>query len=139
MKIAILFIFLIIAGMSVNSQNSWKVRLNNKTLLSAKEESETANLKKITAAEWKKNGNLELTYTEKAEPGMWKRSFLFYDEKDNQLLSKENTMHAKIPVSTLRKLFSGKKELRIYTIVAPVNPSMAVRVRRVHLCTLQLP
>jgi hypothetical protein len=120
------------------SQNSWKIKLNNKLLLSASQESETANSKRISPADWKKNGNLELTYKVVEERGKWKRSFLFYDESDNQLLTKENTLHVKIPLSLLRKLFSDKKELRIYTVVSPVDPHIAVRIRRVHLCTLQL-
>ncbi len=130
---------LIPAGNHLQVQgNSWRVKLNNTLLLAANKEDEKANTRKVKLTEWKKNGWLAISYTE-SELKTWIRSFLFFDEKDNQLLAKDSTTFAKIPVATLRKLFTGKKELRIYTIVAPVDPNIAIRIRRVHLCTLKLP
>jgi hypothetical protein len=118
--------------------NSWKIKLNTKTILSTSKEDENANTKKIKSTDWKKNGKLEIIFTE-AEPGVWWRSFLFFDENDNQLLAKDSTTHAIVSMAYLRKLFAGKKEIHIYTSIAPVDPSIAIRARRVHLCTLKLP
>jgi len=119
-------------------EDSWKIKLNNKLLLATSKEDENANSKKLTSAEWKKNGYLEINFTE-SDPTSWKRSFLFYDEQDNQLLTKNNLTYSKVSIVSLRKLFAGKKEIRIYTIVSPRDPNIAIRIRRVHLCTLQLP
>jgi hypothetical protein len=120
-----------------DAQDSWKVKLNNKLLLATSREDERANRKTVKSSEWKKSGWLEIRYKE-ADPGFWKRYFLFNDEEDHQLLTKDSVTHAKIAIASLRKLFAGKKEIRIYTIVSPLDPNIAVRLRRVHLCTLHL-
>ncbi len=118
--------------------NSWKIKLNNKSLLSTSKEDETKNIRKISAATWKKNGFLEISFKE-AEPGKWYRSFLLYDKEDNELFRKDSTTKLKIAFADLKKLLNGKKELIIYTTIAPTDPTIAIRVRRVHLCTLQFP
>ena len=117
---------------------SWKIRMNNKSLLATSHEDEKVNTKKIISSEWKKSGNLEIIFKE-AEPNTWRRWFLFFDAEDNELLSKDSTTNAKISLSALRKLFIGKKEIRIYTVISPLDPNIAIRIRRVHLCTLKLP
>ena len=94
--------------------------------------------KKISQLEWRKSGYLEVRYKE-AEPDIFKRSFLFYDENDNQLLNKDSVTYTKIANTTLRKLFAGKKKMVIYVVIAPRNPMMMIRIRRMHLCTLLLP
>ena len=136
-KILLIISFFFISIYSDAQAGSWKIKLNNKTLLATSQENETTNSKKIKLSEWKKSGKLEIIFIE-AEPNTWRRSFLFYDKDDNQLLSKDSTTHAKIPLSYLRKIFAGKKEIRIYTIISPLNPNIAIRVRRVHLFTLKL-
>jgi hypothetical protein len=117
--------------------DSWTIRLSNKLLLNTKQENESANTKRIAKTEWAKNGYLEISYKAKT-PKAWKRSFLFFDKEDNQLLMKENVTSVKISIASLRKIFTGKDEIRIYTIASPADPAIAVRIRRVHLCTLQL-
>ena len=125
-------------AMQAQQIDSWKIKLNNKVLLATSKENEKANTKKISSAELKKNGFLEISFKE-ASPNTWKRSFLFFDKEDNQLLAIDSVTYTKTHIATLRKLFAGKKEIRIYTTVSPLDPNIAVRVRRVHLCTLQLP
>ena len=127
-----------ILSQAQDPQDSWKIKLNNKVLLSTSEENETKNVKNFPATEWKKNGYLEITFKD-AYPNTWKRSFLFNDEKDEQLLAKDSVTSVKLTIASLRKLFAGKKQIRIYTIIAPLNPDIAIRIRRVHLCTLLLP
>jgi len=67
------------------------------------------------------------------------RSFLLVDESDNEILRADSTLHARISLAELRRLFAGKKQLVIYTTISPLDPNLAIRIRRVHLCTLQLP
>ena len=139
MKKNLLLLSLLCIAMYADAQSgSWKIRMNNKTLLATSHEDEKVNTKKIISSEWKKSGSLEIIFKE-AEPDTWKRSFLFFDAEDNQLLAKENTTHAKVSLSALRKLFKGKKDIRIYTVISPLDPNIAIRIRRVHLCTLKLP
>jgi|GEM_PF-1028316 len=141
MKRIILITGLLLAGFFACAQEGqpgkWKIKMNGKTLINTSTEDEKVNTKNISSSEWKKSGYLEISYTE-AEPNTWIRSFLFVDENDQQLFAVENSMKAKVSLSKLRKLFAGKKEVRIYTSIAPVNPDIKVRIRRVHLCTLKL-
>lgn len=139
MKKAIILVTLLLclATVQVQAQSgSWKIKLNGKTLLSTSKEDEKINCKKVKAAQWSKNGYLEINFTED-DPDTWWRSFLFYDEQDNELLRKDSTTSYKILAKELFKLFSGKKEIRIYTTIAPRDPNLAIRMRRVHLCTLR--
>lgn len=138
MKINLLIAIIFLSHNMIQAQDSWTIRWNNKTILSANKEDEAANTRTIKLSDWKKNGNLEIIYKE-AEPDtlLW-HSFLLFDENDHQLISKEKTLVAKIPIAQLRKLFAGKKQIKIYTIVSPRDPTIAVRLRRIHLCTLKL-
>ena len=79
---------------------SWVIKINDKTILSARTENEEANTRKIKSSDWKKSGNLEINFTE-SEPDMWYRFFLFYDEQDNELLRKDSTVKAKISLAEL--------------------------------------
>lgn len=135
--------FLILAAFflafSASAQGGrWMVTLNGKLMVAAGTENTGAHTRQLKRAEWKKNGYLEIKFTED-EPATWRRSFIFNDEGDEQLLTKDSVTAVKIPLSALRKIFAGKKELTIYTIIAPLDPSVAIRIRRVHLCTLKLP
>jgi hypothetical protein len=139
MKKMIIMAGILFHGIFSQAQSgSWKILLNNKTILSTGKEDEKENCKKIKASTWNKSGNLTIEYTED-EPGVWFRSFLFYDKDDNELLRKDSTTRFTISFAALKKLYRDKKEIIIYTTIAPVDPNMAIRIRRVHLCTLRLP
>ena len=136
-NIFILLGFLLTTTIAVAQNNSWKITLNNKVLIATVKEDEAKNTKKIKAADWKKNGYFQINYKEK-DTSVFYRSFLFFDENDNEILRKDTVRNYKIPAKDLIKLFAGKKEIHIYTIISPKDPNLAIRVRRVHLCTLQL-
>ena len=130
---------LLFAGLFAQAQaGSWKIKINNKTILSTSIENEKGNCKKITGAVWNKAGTLEIDFTE-VNPDDWIRSFLFYDREDRELLRKDSTTHTTISFDELKKIYGETKEIIIYTVVAPADPTIAIRVRRVHLCTLRLP
>ncbi len=138
MKKIISIIVLLMAATSMQAQTgSWTIKLNNKLLLATAKEDEVKNVKKITAAEWKKNGKLEIYFTE-TDPDTWYRAFRFCDEADNELLVTDSSSAVKIPISKLRAVFKGKKKIVIYTTISPRDSNLAVRIRRVHLCTLRL-
>ena len=136
-QIFILLGFLLTTVIVSAQSNRWKISVNNKTIVNTSNEDEKKNTKKLNPGEWKKSGFLEIKYTE-TNPDTWWRSFLFYDEDDNEIIRKDSVLNYKIAVKSLIKSFPGKKEIRIYTTVSPKDPNIAIRIRRVHLCTLQL-
>ncbi len=117
---------------------TWTVKLNNKKIVSTSKEDEKANCKKLKRSDWNKNGKLQIIFKED-EPDTWSRSFLFYDENDNELFREDSTTNAIIPLEKLRTIYANKKSVIIYTVIAPLDPSIAIRIRRVHLYTFQLP
>lgn len=122
----------------MQAQNSWKISLNKITVLISNESNEALNTKKIKSTDWKKNGYLEVSYKE-TTPSAWLHSLQFTDESGNPLLVKDSTTTAKIPIAVLRKLFAGKKQLKIYMVINPPNPMMMAPSRMLHLGTLRLP
>lgn len=134
------FISLILLSFSVSAQNSWKICVNNKVVLSAAAEDESSNNKRIGAADWKKDGSLEIAYKEIPVNKSLIRSIILVDENDNELFRKNDVSSLKIPLRELKTTAAGKNKIRIFTIAIPRDPELAarVRVRRVHLCTLEL-
>ncbi len=138
MRIFLLLVFTFLSATAPAQSGKWMIKLNNKLLLATGEENAGANTRKLKSSDWKKNGYLEIQFAEN-EPNTWKRSFLFNDEADQEIFRADSTLKVKVPLSQLRRLFAGKKEITIYTIVAPLDPGIAVRMRRVHLLTMKLP
>lgn len=139
MKYIILLTSLLFTVLTTQAQKgSWIIKLNNKTVLSTRQEDVIKNVKKIKSTDWKKPGKLEIIFTED-EKDTWMRSFQFADEMDNDILRKDSTLHSTISLVEIRQLFAGKKQIKIYTTISPLDPGIAIRIRRVHLCTLQLP
>ncbi len=138
MKIFVPLIILLMSTLFSGAQDSWKICLNNKLVLSSSESNEVLNTKKINSTEWLKNGDLEVIYTE-SSPSTWLHSLQFTDESGNPLLVKDSAMTAKISITSLQKLFKGKKQLKIYMIISPPNPLMMAPTRMKHLVTLELP
>jgi hypothetical protein len=136
------FFFIIIffgAGLFAQAQNdTWTVKMNGKTLLIADKADEIKNGKKIKSTEWKKNGKLEITFKDSQITGM-RRDVYITDEQENDVWRKDSASSVSIPLSTLRKLSAGKKQLKIYSVISPSNPAVMLRSRIVHLCTLKLP
>lgn len=136
-KIFTFILFTLIAKQMI-AQESWQIVLHKKILLSGTEVSEEKNVKVIKSTEWKKKGFLEVNYKQ-TPPGTWLHSIQFVDASGNPLLVKDSVTYTKISTSALRKLFAGKKEIKIYMVVSPPNPMMAAPTRMKHLATLKLP
>jgi hypothetical protein len=121
---------------------SWKIKWNKKIILETNKSDETANTKKIKAADLKKKYLLEISYNEAdaQKEKEWKRSFMILDENDNELLRKDSIRHVTIAATELKKLFGNKKKIKIYTSAIPTDPDLAARarVRIVYMCTLVL-
>jgi hypothetical protein len=137
-KIALLFALAFLPLIIFSQEGKWEIRFNNRVIISTGTEDKAANTRIVKAREWKRSGYLEIKFLE-GSPNAWKRSFILDDENDAQLWTKDSVTYLKISLMQLRQIFSGRKEINIYTIVAPANPQMAARIRRVHLCTLKIP
>ena len=128
--------------MEVIKQDNWKIKWNKKVILNATTENETKNIKKLKKAELSKRYSLEINYKESdpAKEKAWNRSFLFFGDNDNELLRKESVRNVTLTAAELKRLFGDQKKIRIYTMAIPTDPDLAarVRVRRIHLCTLEL-
>ncbi len=133
---------LLFFSMTTAAQDNWKIKLNGKLLLGSAAEDRNANLKKIKAAELNSDtGTLDVLYKEGNLQAGWKRILIFVDENDHEQLRKDSvTAQTRVKAATLKELFAGKKKISIYTFSLPTDPELAarVRVRRVHLCTLEL-
>ena len=129
--------FMASAGLA-GAQNSWKIVLHKKILLTSTVVSEEKNVKLIRSSDWKKNGFLEVEFKENP-PSEWLHSLRFMDEKGNELLVRDSVTTAKISIASLRKLFAGKKQVKIIMMISPPNPMMMAPSRLIHLVTLKLP
>ena len=138
MKKSLILCSFILTTMWIQAQGKWQIILNKKPLLTTSEINDSLNTRIVKSSVWKSNGYLEVNYTE-ATPGNWIKSLHFIDENNNELIKQENTSHTKIKIATLRKLFSGKKSLRIYMSIDPPNPMMMAPSKMITLCILKLP
>ena len=138
MKFLLLFV-LVLISLAGFGQGSWKVRLNEKTVLITTVEDEEKNTKRLKKSDMRKKKDFTLHFTEENKKADWERTLLVYDEKDRELV-KQKGNHLKIKNSRLLTYFSEAAHLKIYTIALPTDPKLraAIRVRRVHLCTLVL-
>ena len=122
---------------------SWKVTFGNKKLLTATEENQNKNIVSIRSADLDQPGRyFTLSYREMnsiSKKNGWKRSIIIFDESDNQLIKKDSTAIS-LSANELKNLFKERKKIKLFTISIPSDPSQAalVRIRRVHLCTLEL-
>ena len=136
----VLFAFLLsFAGSLAIAQDSWKVCLDKKVLLSTSSEDAEKNVIALSTSDLKKNKSFVLSYKESSAQKGWERSISIYSEKDEEL-QKQKGKKFILKTSELKKLFQKSTALKIYTTYLPTDPKMKsqIRVRRVHLCTLVL-
>lgn len=136
----IFFVFLMgLIGANAFAQDSWKICLDKKNILTASVEDAEKNIVKINASDLRKNKNLIINYKETTPQKGWERTIAVYDEKDQEI--KKHTGKKWILATTeLKTLFEKSGALKFYTLYLPEDPKLKsqVRVRRVHLCTLIL-
>jgi hypothetical protein len=139
MKLFYLFLASFFISLSTLAQPGWKVVLNGKTILNTTVEDEAKNIVRLKKADLKKKKGLSLIYTEEAKKKDWEREIVLYDENDRELARQKGTQ-LKISNSVLQSYFKNSKKVGIYTLAFPADPKLkaAIRIRRVHLCTLIL-
>jgi hypothetical protein len=144
MKRAVLFLVLFIAGPSVFAQDgtTWTIAHNKKKLFSTTEENEQKNIITVKAADFKPGNNFIISYSginTGTNGSKWIRTIGIYNEADKELYRK-NTSIAKLQDTSVKKMLQDNKTIKIYTWALPKDPKEAarVRIRRVHLCTIEL-
>jgi hypothetical protein len=138
MKKAFILVIMIMSAGLIHAQNSWNIVLHKKVLLTGKEANEEKNVKLVKSSDWKKTGYLEVYFKEE-QPSTWNHSNRFSDELGNELLVKDKVLSTKISTASLRKTFAGKKQVKIYMVIAPSDPMIMAPARMIHLATLKLP
>lgn len=139
MKI-LLFSLLINSAIMVLAQDGWKVYHNKTELLKSSQENESKNIIAIASSSLNKPGELVISYLEKKPLKDWIRIIAVFDKNDNEILKKEAVRLLKISNKELKKLFTENSSLRFFTWSLPTDPQLAerIRIRRVHLCTIEL-
>jgi hypothetical protein len=144
MKRTGLFLVLFIAGLSVFAQDGiiWTVAHNKKKIFSATEENEQKNIITVNAADFKPGNSLIISYSginTDVNGNKWIRTIGIYNEADKELYRK-NTRVAKLKDEWIKKMLQENRKIKIYTWALPKDPKEAarVRIRRVHLCTIEL-
>lgn len=139
MKLFCLFLASFFISLSTGAQPGWKVMLNGKTILNTTVEDEAKNTVRIKKADLKKKKGLSVLYTEEAKKKNWEREIALYDENDQELTHEKGDLF-KVSNSALQSYFKNSKKIVIYTLAFPADPKLkaAIRIRRVHLCTLIL-
>lgn len=118
------------------TQPRWEVCLNQKTLLKTGEENEQKNVIHLPASDLQKKNQFLVQYLE-ATGSDWERTIMLFDENDHELTRQKGTCFA-LSGAALLSFFRQTRTLKIYTWALPLDPKRkaAIRVRRVHLCTL---
>jgi hypothetical protein len=139
MKLFYLFLTGFFISLGAVAQNSWKVLLNDKAVLNSSTENEEKNFVLIKKDDLKKKKDFSIFYSEKNKKNNWQRIIALYDENDQELFQQEGAK-LKIPNASLQSYFKKAKKINIYTWALPTDPKLkaAIRIRRVHLCTLIL-
>ncbi len=137
----VLFLSLLLnAVIMLNAQDSWKVYHNKTEFLTGTDESKSKNSISISAASLKMSGELVITYIEKEPQKDWGRFIAVFDNHDNELLQRKSLRILKVSNAVLKDLFKKSTTLHIYSWSLPNDPDLAarIRIRRVHLCTIEL-
>lgn len=139
MKLFYLLVAALVMTTAAGAQSAWKLKLDKKVLVDATEENMEKNKVTLTVAELRKAKLLTLNYGAAGEDPKWQRTITIYDPQDAEL--KQFTGRSmSLSTAALRKLFAKSPTLHIYTMAIPKDPNLAatVRVRRVHLATVQM-
>ena len=132
-KISLLLLLVMTSALGF-AQDSFQVVLHKKIVMNSAEFSAEKNVKLIKSTDWKKNGNLEVSYKVTSPSALWSYKLQFADENGNMLLQKDSST-----TQSLRQLFAGKKQIIISIMIGPKDPLMMAPAKMKQLATLKLP
>jgi hypothetical protein len=139
MKALVVLVFSLLMMQSSRAQESWKIRVNGLTALSASTENPEKNKITIKRSALRNSKSLEVIFSEKNDKKEWDRFLAIYSPDDEEILQKMST---KLTISNKKLLvhLQKHKKLTVYTWMLPTDPDLRsrIRIRRIHLCTLVL-
>jgi hypothetical protein len=140
MKTLLVFLAAISLASGSRQTDNWTISHNKKIMLAATQENEVKNIVTVAKADLSKAGSWGIVYQEGDPNSEWRRTMAIVDESGNSLFEKEEINRMELSNKELKKIFGALTKLKIYTWAIPKDPAQAalVRVRRVHLCTMQL-
>ena len=126
--------------MSFAQDDSWKIYHNKRLVIETSKEDQAANVIKLQQVDLNKDGYILVTYHQDQTMKDWKRIIAVFDEKENELVSKENVSVIRLLHEDLKLWLKNASSLKIYTWSLPTDPdkAAAIRIRRKHLCTIEL-
>lgn len=134
--------FLLSALISIMSfsQDTWKVSHNKVEFLTTVKHDPEKNIVLVKQADLNQPGEFELKYFENKPQKSWNRYLVVYDGAENVLMQKEGGTTLILQNDTLKDLLQKNSLLKIFTWTLPSDPELAarIRVRRLHLCTIEL-
>lgn len=134
MKRVLVFIAIVFAGISARAQDHWTIQLNSDLLLTANQEDSLHNVARIDDI---KKGSLIVTYRPEKIDNALSRMIAIYDDMDRELYMKE-TLILTLPTDKLKEWEDQTQKIRVYTWPVSKSPNIAIKVRRVHLATIEL-
>jgi hypothetical protein len=120
--------------------DTWIISHNAKQKIRTSQEAPEKNVVTITKADLMKSGHVFVNYTDNNKEKGWKRTIAVFDTAENELVTYSGSIF-KLHNPKLRSLMAeGVKTIKIYTWALPTDPDLAsrIRIRRVHLCTIEL-
>jgi hypothetical protein len=137
-----LLAFMITLFIAAQDGANWSIKHNKKDLLRAYKEDPEKNIVNVKLSDLNKKSNFIISYFEMNQAGSrnkWVRTIALFTKTDKELYRKDSGS-IKIADIQLEKMLKENKTIRVYTWALPKDPAEAarVRIRRVHLCTIEL-
>jgi hypothetical protein len=140
MKPVLLLFAFVASTFHANAQDdNWTVSHNKKTQLKVVSENKAKNIVNLKAAAITKTGSLVISFHH--TPAESIRAIKIFDGADQQeIFNLNDRAQLTLTNAELKKLFGEAKQVHVYTLLTPRDPAKAaaVRLRRMHVCTINL-
>ncbi len=140
MKNITLLLFIILSFLASSAQDTWTIKHNKIEILNTGKSDPVQNVIAINKSDLNLPGALILTYNEIKTQKNWIRYLVVYDDSENIIIQKKGGTVLKLTNESLKKILLKNSIVKIYTWSLPADPKRAagIRVRRLHLCTIEL-
>ena len=138
-KISFFLLFVFVSLVSF-AQDTWSVFHNKIEILNTGKSDPVQNIVPVTQADLNQPGFFLINYRENKSQKNWIRHLAVYDGAENILMEKKGDTALRLSNETLNDWFAKSSIIKIFTWTLPADPELAarIRVRRLHLCTIEL-
>ena len=143
-KSSLLLLFLFVVTLFAGAQEGihWRIKHNKQTLLQSQEEDTVKNIIPLSLTDLNTPGHFTITCSATNIAGhkdAWIRTIAVYTATGKELYRKDADAII-IADMQLKKMLLENKTINVFSWAIPKDPVQAarVRVRRVHLCTIEL-